>query len=182
MSEELIVRQCAPTLAGLKTGSLFSYRYPSSEELTESLRRFNRRLRAKGLRMLMLRRREGRALIYVYRPDRLAADLNNSGARRLLNRLGYPAGTPEAQLRNLVRRLETEKEFPHEIGLFLGYPTEDVEGFIDHRDCGCKCVGCWKVYGDEARARAVFERYQKCTAVYCASLARGVPLEKLSVG
>ena len=72
MSEELIVRQCAPTLAGLKTGSLFSYRYPSSEELRESLRRFNRRLRAKGLRMLMLRRREGRALIYVYRPDRLA--------------------------------------------------------------------------------------------------------------
>ena len=24
MSEELVVRQCAPTLAGIKTGSLFS--------------------------------------------------------------------------------------------------------------------------------------------------------------
>ena len=24
-------------------------------------------------------------------------------------------------------------EFPHEVGLFLSYPPEDVKGFIDHR-------------------------------------------------
>ena len=32
-------------------------------------------------------------------------------------------------------------EFPHEVGLFLGYPPEDVKGFIDHRANNFKCAG-----------------------------------------
>ena len=35
MSEELVVRQCAPTLAGIKTGSLFSCPCDSPEELRQ---------------------------------------------------------------------------------------------------------------------------------------------------
>lgn len=46
-------------------------------------------------------------------------------------------------------------EFPHEVGLFLSYPPEDVKGFIDHRANDFKCAGLWKVYGDEEKARAV---------------------------
>lgn len=48
------------------------------------------------------------------------------------------------------------KDFPHEIGLFLGYPLEDVQGFIENRAEGYKCVGCWKVYGDEEYAKQEF--------------------------
>ena len=44
-------------------------------------------------------------------------------------------------------------EFPHEVGLFLSYPPEDVKGFIDHRANDFKCAGLWKVYGDEEKAR-----------------------------
>ena len=38
MSEETIVRQAAPTLAGIKTGSMFPYRFESREELPENIR------------------------------------------------------------------------------------------------------------------------------------------------
>ena len=31
-------------------------------------------------------------------------------------------------------------EFPHEVGLFLSYPPEDVKGFIDHRANNFKCT------------------------------------------
>ena len=44
MSEELVVRQCAPTLAGIKTGSLFSCPCGSPEELRQEVRRINRLL------------------------------------------------------------------------------------------------------------------------------------------
>ena len=44
MSEELVVRQCAPTLAGIKTGSLFSCPCDSPEELRQEVRRINRLL------------------------------------------------------------------------------------------------------------------------------------------
>ena len=85
-------------------------------------------------------------------------------------------------LRHLARRrrLEGSEEFPHEIGLFLGYPPEDVRGFLDGRT-DCTCVGCWKVYGDARAAEKLFDRYRKCTQVYCRQLAGGKPIERLAV-
>ena len=42
MSDEMFVRCCAPTLAGIKTGSMFSCEYSDREEMTDELRRLNR--------------------------------------------------------------------------------------------------------------------------------------------
>ena len=77
MSEELVVRQCAPTLAGIKTGSLFSCPCDSPEELRQEVRRINRLLAGKGLCLLPLRFDGGRALLYLYRPSRLRQDLED---------------------------------------------------------------------------------------------------------
>ena len=79
MSEDLIVRHCSPTLAGLKTANLFAAEYTSEEALRNDLRALNRVLVPKGLRALPLRRENGRALIYLYRPKRLAQDLKRTG-------------------------------------------------------------------------------------------------------
>ena len=126
--------------------------------------------------------REGRALIYVYRPGRLAKDLNESAAQTLLRSFGYPCGSPERCVVKLMNRLrESGKEsFPHEVGLFLGYPTEDVIGFMERGPRASKCTGCWKVYGDERKAKQTFARYKKCTAAYCARYRNGTPLERLA--
>ena len=67
MSEELIIRHCSPTLAGLKTGSLFSCPFHSAEELRGGIAALNKTLVPKGLRVLPLQAKNGRALIYVYR-------------------------------------------------------------------------------------------------------------------
>ena len=64
------------------------------------------------------------------------------------------------------------------MGLFLSYPPEDVKGFIDHRASGFKCAGLWKVYGDEEKARSLFEKYRKCTEIYCALWQSGLKLEQ----
>lgn len=80
-----------------------------------------------------------------------------------------------------MERLRGGGGFPDEIGLFLGYPPEDVRGFIENKAAGCKCVGCWKVYGDAEAARAVFAKYKKCTDVYRARFAEGRSVERLTV-
>ena len=72
MSEELLVRSCAPTLAGLKTANLFNCPYTDAEEIKSAARKYNKILVKKGLRVLPLKMRENRALIYVYRPSRLS--------------------------------------------------------------------------------------------------------------
>lgn len=180
MQEEMIVQLCSPTLAGLKTGSLFSCPYQSEQEIMDDVRRLNRRLSPKGVRVLVLRVRR-RALIYVYRPSSLRKDLADESAAALLRGIGYAVDSAERCVVQLIDRLRTSAEFPHEIGLFLGYPPEDVLGFIENKAQDCKCVGCWKVYGDEDEARRRFAQYKKCTDVYCACWERGRSIERLTV-
>ena len=72
----------------------------------------------------------------------------------------------------LIERLRGN-EFPHEIGLFLSYPPEDVKGFMAD-PCACKCSGCWKVYGGREAAEKQFARYRKCTGVYCEQWREGL--------
>ena len=177
MSEELIVRHCAPTLANPKTGSLFVCPITDRPSFFSSLRSLNELLVPKGLRALPLRIREYSALIYLYRPSRLKKDLEDPAAIKILQDHGYSCYGK--CLPKLIERVRASEEFPHEIGLFLGYPPEDVQGFLDHRPC--KCSGCWKVYGDENKAKKTFDLYKKCERVYCQQLARGIDIKRLTV-
>ena len=181
MSEELLVKHCSPTLAGMKTGNLFACSFPNEEEMKECVRCWNRMLTKKGLRVLPLRFQNGRALIYVYRPAKLTADLQHNIAEQLLLERGYSIETSERCIVHLIRRLCEYDEFPHEIGLFLGYPPEDVHGFIENRADGFKCVGCWKVYGDADAAQKTFAKFKKCTDVYRDQFAKGRSIERLTV-
>lgn len=177
MSEELIVRHCAPTLANLKTGSLFVCPITDRPSFFSSLRSLNELLVPKGLRALPLRIREYSALVYLYRPSRLKKDLEDPAAIKILQDHGYSCYGK--CLPKLMERIRASEEFPHEIGLFLGYPPEDVQGFLDHRPC--KCSGCWKVYGDENKAKKTFDLYKKCERVYCQQLAQGIDIKRLTV-
>ena len=72
-------------------------------------------------------------------------------------------------------------EFPHEVGLFLSYPPQDVRGFIENHAVNYKCAGLWKVYGDEALARRLFDKFRKCTDIYCALWRAGSGIDQLAV-
>ena len=181
MSEELLVHYCAPTLAGLKTGNLFTCPYDSKDQVVESIRALNRILVPKGLRVLPMGYPKDRVLIYVYRPSGLTADLNKEEVRAILTEAGYPCSSESICVAELARRLGDSETFPHEIGLFLSYPPEDVRGFIRHGGEGCKCIGCWKVYGDAEQAKRTFRCYQRCTDHLCARFHSGVDLEQLTV-
>lgn len=181
MSEEMLIRHCSPTLAGLKTGSMFRCAYTSQKELMSGIRRLNRKLACKGLRVLPLRIDNKTALIYVYRPSKLKTDFEHADAICLLKRYGYTCEKPDRCVAELAVRIREQNEFPHEVGLFLGYPPEDVHGFIENKAQRFKCTGPWKVYGDEAAAQKTFALYRKCTDIYCAQHAKGKPIERLTV-
>ena len=181
MSEDYVVRYGAPTLAGIKTGSLFQCPYDTPETLRNTVRGLNRKLVPKGLRVLPLRVSQKRAMIYLYRPSDLAQDLAQDQAVQLLQQHGYDLKGCESCIVQLIHRLRQQEEFPHEIGLFLGYPPEDVCGFIENKACGSKCTGCWRVYGDEAAAQRRFAQYKECTRVYQDLWAQGNPIEQLAV-
>lgn len=181
MSVDYVIRHAAPTLAGIKTGNLFPCPFSSAQDMVRELREINQVLVPRGLRLLPLRREKDRALLYLFRPSALSRDLAGEQARRLLRQAGYESLEQPACLRELTRRLRGREGFPHEIGLFLGYPPEDVAGFMLHRGRDCKCVGCWKVYGDEQAARSIFEKYEMCSKIYSRQWQQGKSIEQLTV-
>lgn len=179
MSDKMLIRHCSPTLAGLKTANMFTYPYKDEAEMRDGIREWNKRLCKKGLRVIPLRYRDGRGLVYVYRPARLLQDLEHTTAAQILDERGYRCKTPAHCVMRLIQRLDESEEFPHEIGLFLGYPPADVCGFIQKGEC--KCVGCWKVYTDVASARKTFAKFKKCSDIYAKKHADGRSIEKLTV-
>lgn len=181
MSEGIIIRNCSPTLAGIKPGNMFACSYETIRELQEDMRQINRILTPKGIRALLLRHEKGRALIYVFRPRDLTKMLKNQMAVELLQRMGYRDIRLEPCICQLMGRIQESAEFPHEVGLFLGYPPEDVCAFIENKGCNPKCVGCWKVYGDAEAAQKTFDKYRKCTDIYCSQWEKGQSMEQLAV-
>ncbi len=181
MSEELLVRHCSPTLAGIKTGNMFPCSYSTVKELMEAIRWANRKLVPKGLRVIPLHYRDGRALIYVFRPKGVEKVLQDQQAISVLQKRGYKDLRVEPCICQLMGRFQEEGEFPHEVGLFLGYPPEDVNGFIENKACGQKCSGCWKVYGDPEAAQKTFAKYKQCTRIYCDMWKKGKSVDCLTV-
>lgn len=181
MSEEIIIRHCSPTLAGLKTGNLFTCSFDERAELIIFLREWNNKLKSKGVRLIPLRIHEYKALIYVYRPSKLCKDFKNEAVCDLLSQRGYCTENCEKCVTHLMKRIRQNDDFPHEIGLFLGYPFEDVKGFIENKAACAKYVGCWKVYGDADKAKIEFERLKKCTMIYQKQFKNGKSLIGLTV-
>ena len=96
MSEETVINCCSPCLAGLKTGNLFSCKVDDKNDLLRSVRELNRRLVPRGLRIMPVKITKTRALIYLYRPDRLEKDLADKTAAELLSERAYPVGCTES--------------------------------------------------------------------------------------
>ena len=82
MSEEMLVCHCSPTLAGLKTGSLFSCPYSSQKMIIKEIREFNQKLTQKGIRIIPVRISDKRMLVYVYRPEKLKEDFSDEDGIR----------------------------------------------------------------------------------------------------
>lgn len=180
MSEEMLVQYCSPTLAGLKVANLFTYKYETKENLRKFVAYYNRLLNPRGVYFKILRSRNGKAQVYVYRKAKLERILACCNARAFLKKFGYQKFDINYCLDRLKEHLE-KSDFPHEIGIFLGYPLLDVEAFIKNKGQHHKCIGCWKVYGDETEARKTFGRFDKCTRIYLEKHSQGTAITRLAV-
>ena len=172
--EEAVIRHCAATLAGHKCGSLFCSAQCTEADIQEA----NALMNPKGVRVESLKSCGCGTLVYVYRPAALNARLNEREIRTFLNSCGYDGETD--CISHLKSRIQLES-FPHEIGVFLDYPLEDVIAFIENKGEHCPLVGCWKAYTDPESALKTFALYRKCRDVYLRCFARGIGVNRLTV-
>ena len=180
--DQYLIEHCAATLAGIKSVGLFSCRFFQREELLQELKLLNNKLNNKGVYLELMQWKDDYALIYVYRLSHLEKDLQKEGVEELLAYYDYPVGeNVKVCLAYLKERLIKCNCFPHEIGIFLGYPLDDVKGFIIHKGRDCKCCGLWKVYCNECETMKLFAKIQKCTRVYLEVFAQGRHIIQMTV-
>lgn len=181
MLEHRVIEHCAPTLAGIKSGNLFRYRFSMKENVLQELEEINLKLNVRGVYLEAVRWEEDAVLIYTYRKSHLERELRQDGVHELLGEYGYPDCEVKNCLEHLKKRLCQYDSFPHEIGVFLGYPLEDVKGFISHKGKECKYIGLWKVYSNEQETRKLFEKIKKCTLTYSKMFANGRSISQMTV-
>lgn len=172
--QDKLVFHSAPTLAHMKTANLFRIKKDDFPNYEECLSYFNEKLKEFGLHISILKNHENNLLLYVYSYDRLNHILSNDSIQQFLYQYGYSFNNIPDTLYHLKNRL-TENEFPHEIGIFLGYPLYDVEGFIKDKD-HYKMVGYWKVYGNIKNSKKTFYRYDCCIKTMNDKISNGESL------
>ena len=176
--EQTLAWHCAPSLAGIKAADLLTWTVEGREG-ADLLSHYADLLSRRGIRLYVLGARRGRTLLLIFRPRRLDCWLAQPKVREMLDKAGYPVsrGT-EAMLAHLRRRLQGG-EFPHEIGLFLGYPPGDVEGFLRDGGRHCKLCGPWKVYDTVEEAARRFAAFHRCRDALTQRVDRGIPLSRV---
>lgn len=181
MSDKMIIRFCSPTLAGLKVASLFTCKFTNKSRLCRDICKANVRLSGKGIKLQILNIFGNMAVIYIYRINVLASILNDEKNQDFLSDYGYSSFDIKSVLKKLSYRMKKDKNFPHEIGVFLGYPLEDTINFIKNNGKNYLCSGYWKVYKNKKDAIKIFNKYKKCTEIYCRKYEQGTCIEKLTI-
>ena len=91
--------------------------------------------------------------------------LVNKRCINFLKFVGYSSDYElNAYMDELVFRLQSE-EFPHEIGVFLGYPLKDVLGFMGYGKNELVEVRNWRIYGDKEISYEVYNNFMRDKAI-----------------
>lgn len=160
--EKKLAFHTAPSLLGIKCANLVSVNRDKYDILSYA-DIFNSKACSKGLKMKILCTCKDKNLVMIYNEKLMKIQLENKKTREFLLRYGYSTDLNiEKCLERLADRITRNDDFPHEIGIFLGYPIEDVKGFILNKGNNYKICGYWKVYSNEENAKRTFENYNKC--------------------
>ena len=174
-----LVIKLAPVILGEKPAGLLRLtncrRLAGGKQFDLFCARQREILAALRLECRILRRNSRNLVVLFFRQEILAAHLARPETAEFLRERNY---IPGAELTELACRCEDSTgEFPHEIGIFLGYPLKDVRGFLENpADCLTLPHGLWRVAGDPAESLEIMARYRRAEHSIRIILDSGEPL------
>lgn len=153
-----VVTQCAPVLKGVKISNLITMK-------PGGWRKIRAYLKKSRIICIPLYADAEKEVLFLYRYEQLERHLKNWEVREFLRGCGYESFEVASVLVRLRRRYRLyagiSKEFPHELGVLLGYPVGDVQGFIDNRGENSLTSRYWKVYQNPKEAERIFDLYDR---------------------
>lgn len=104
--------------------------------------------------------------VFFYDHEKLLCVLDQPENRVYLSRFGYANCMKLDDYLDMLRVRFHYSTFPHEIGIFLGYPLKDVKGFIEKGTLPLVCQGRWKVYDRPGISLQLMRVHQKAEEVF----------------
>ncbi|MCR5177102.1 MAG: DUF3793 family protein [Anaerovibrio sp.] len=177
--EHQLACHCAPTFRGIKAGSMIALQVKNSKEFNMFLQDYAECFRCHGIEFIQLSKQKNHRLMLFYKPELMKRMLRRPLAVEILKQFGYPVDEKlDSLLEYLVKRVKESAGFPHEIGIFLGYPPQDVKGFIDYKGHNYLFSGLWKVYSNVPAVKRLFQCYNDCINNLCNQLSSGTSLRE----
>ncbi|MDO5292706.1 MAG: DUF3793 family protein [bacterium] len=158
--ELILTYYLAPVILKMKPASLLAF---SSRELIA----YEELLNGIGMKKVILDEYRNKSYVLFYQEDMITEILENKENQKFLETEGYHNFTLEQVLYRMEVRLQrchrlTENNlFPHEIGILLGYPLQDVIGYIKNQGKEALASGYWKVYSNVIKAKNMFLQYDE---------------------
>lgn len=166
----------APVLTGLKVSNLLIIPHQWQgwiSRLAEEARLQLCQLYIGGQKTVLLLYHRRQLERYLMQPQTLS----------MLRRMGYR----DISFAGLVGRLSGKYtdymhgkgRFPHEMGLFLGYPAADVRGFIENKGKNFLYAGYWKVYENMEEKLQLFQAFDRAKESLICLLADGMRMQEI---
>lgn len=153
-----LVNQCAPVIKGLKPATMLMIE-------NQNLQKFFLLSKEWQLEWFLLYNGLKKSSVLLYHSHALNDSLNQFEVRQFLEQRGYDQKLLVDKLKKLGQRIgqyyEWNQEYPHELGIFLGYPMKDVLGFLEQKWEHVLYRGYWNVYCDVEVAKSTFEAFDR---------------------
>lgn len=154
-----IAYSAAPTIAKEKASSLVVFNNKNKRNLHKFWEKYKKEIEIKfPLKFYELKKNDKIAVVLFYNEEKLKKILLEEKSLNFLKRFGYKKNM---NIKECLKLLSSryENACPHEIGIFLGYPIDDVIEFIDCPNKQCLMLGYWKVYHNPEKAKDIFKKY-----------------------
>lgn len=162
--------QCAPLLAGIKISNLLIIQRFNKENVMKLFQKTD-------ISYYILYESDDKVTFLLFNKQELSNYLTQNSVSDLLYIWGYYSLELDVILEEFSKRyskyMKHKSDFPHEMGLLLGYPVEDVTGFIENQGRNYLYIGYWKVYSNLSEAIHLFNKYNEAKEEVIVLLSKG---------
>lgn len=178
----IFASSCMPTLMKMKPSTMVSFHKRYMENATSFYYALESELNRYQCSYEKLHECDAVICLLIYDESHMEQVFTSYVNHELLEGVGYHIGRKhtEYNIKLFAKRFseykEYKTEFPHEVGLLLGYPIEDVESFIENDGNNFILCGFWKVYHNKERAIRIFDAYKQLREIAMGNFYRGLDL------
>lgn len=174
--EKFVLVKLAPVLVGIKPAMLLGMcncrqSKDRSKNLFGNWEKHKHLIAEKfNISFMELKRSEKGVQVLFYKQKLLKSIFADASTKLYMNKFGYRTCNSNAEFLAKLKKRFNSMSFPHEVGIFLGYPIKDVKGFVEKKGTCFVMSDRWKIYGCPDSSLRLIEQYERVEKIFISLL------------